>query len=171
MTTKLSVKIFSLVLLYWSLMPDVLIASRNPIYDSILTINPKVDKELALNLSNYLAKYSKKYNTNPYRSVAIVAQESMFRNISTDIDIGLFQFNLFTIKAYKMDKLRLQFDLEYATEQHVILLAKKKEYCKDKEEAWACYHSSIPRHHATYVKLVNRYYNQIVKENTREQYR
>jgi len=168
---RLFVKIPSLVLLYWSLMPDPLMASKGPIYDSILTINPKVDRELASKLSDYIAKYSKKYNTNPYRSVAIVAQESMFRNINTDIDIGIFQFNLFTIKAYKLDKLRLQFDLDYATEQHIILLAKKKEYCKDIEDSWACYHSSIPRHHATYVKLVNRYYNQIVKENTREQYR
>jgi hypothetical protein len=160
---KQSARIFSLVFIYWSLMPDVLIASKHPIYDSILAINPKVDTELAMELSNYLSRYSKKYGTNPYRSVAIIAQESMFRNISTDKDIGIFQFNLGTIKIYKMDKLRLQFDLEYATHEHVKLLAKKKEYCKDKEESWACYHSSAPRHYSNYVKLVNRYYNQIVK--------
>jgi hypothetical protein len=152
-------------------MPDPLLASKDPIYSAILTINPKVDKELAMELSNYLSRYSKKYGTNPYRSVAIIAQESMFRNVSTDIDIGIFQFNLYTIKAYKIDKLRLEFDLEYATHEHIKLLAKKKEYCKDKTDSWACYHSSIERHRQTYIGLVNRYYNRIIKGESDEQYR
>jgi hypothetical protein len=136
---------------------------EHKIYCAIKTLQPTIDHGFALELSNYIFRYSLRHGTNPYRTVAIIAQESMFRNINTNIDIGIYQINVNTATAYNIDTLRLQEDLEYATEQHILLLKKKKEYCLDlEEEAWTCYHSKTPKHRKAYKIAVDRYYQKIV---------
>lgn len=138
------------------------------IYCAIVKINPHVDRGVAMELSNHLYRYSSRYGTNPLRSVAIAAQESMFRHVSTDQDIGMFQINIGTIEAYNIDRDRLETDFEYAVRTHVWLLAKKKEYCADlEEEAWTCYHSRTEKHRLVYRDLVNRYFELITAEEER----
>jgi hypothetical protein len=133
------------------------------VYCAIKTIQPKIDSKFAMELSNYIFRYSLRHGTNPYRTVAIIAQESMFRNINTEIDIGIYQINISTAAAYGIDIYRLQDDLEYATEQHILLLKKKKGYCSElEEEAWTCYHSKTPQHREAYKIAVDRYYEKIV---------
>ena len=171
----------------WADCASVQFSERNPIYCSILTINKDVDKDFAMKLSNYIYKYSSKYNQDPYRTVSIIAQESMFKNIHRKhtvleiyeecveevcveyvrkvrgyTDIGLYQFHAATIEAYGLDVLRLRDDIEYATEQHFLLMKDKLRECSYlKEEAWTCYHSATEKHRIKYKKLVNRFYNKI----------
>lgn len=149
-------------MLYWSLMPDPIIAKdcqKNKVYCNILKINPKVDKDNAYKLSNYLYKYAQKHTVDTDIAVAIIAQESMFRDIDTDKDSGIFQFNQGTIAAYKLDKLRLKFDLEYATEEFIKMINRKSSYCQDKEYPWGCYHSSTEVYYNKYIVNVTRYLN------------
>jgi len=133
------------------------------IYCAIKTIKPSVKSSFAFQLSNYIAKYASLHGTNPLRTVAIIAQESMFRNINTAIDIGLYQINIATATEYKIDITRLQEDLEYATEQHILLLKRKKGYCSALGlEDWTCYHSKTPVHREAYKLAVDRHYKKIV---------
>jgi len=163
-------------------------SADHPIYCAITGIQPAVDKEFAMQLSDLIYKYSKRYNTDPIITVGIIAQESMFRNIhrKQDIvlygeecdddgkcveytklatgytDIGLYQFHARTIQAYSMDALRLRDDLEYATQQHCYLLSVKLKECSALgKEAWSCYHSATPKYREKYVRMVNRHLNKI----------
>lgn len=136
---------------------------KHRVYCAIKTLQPKLDTTFAMELSNYIFKYSLRHGTNPYRTVAIIAQESMFRNINTEIDIGIYQININTATAYNIDIYRLQEDLAYATEQHILLLKRKKEYCSElAEEAWTCYHSKTHKHRTAYKIAVDRHYQKIV---------
>lgn len=164
--------------------------SRNPIYCSILKLRPDIDKAFAAELSNYISKYSKRYGTDPYRSVAIAMQESTIKNIhrkqdvilikehcdeenvcveytelgSGYTDIGVWQFHARTIQAFRMDALKLRDNLEYATERHVFLLRVKLQECGEQlgASAWTCYHSATEVYRLKYEKLVNKYYERIV---------
>lgn len=163
--------------------------AKNPVYCAILKLRPDIDKTFGLELSNYIFKYSKKYGTDPYRSVAIAMQESTLRNIHrkqdvvlikehcdsdnvcveyTELgtgytDIGIWQFHARTIQAFSMDALRLRDDIEYSTERHTYLLRIKMQECGAAlgEDAWSCYHSSTPQYREKYVQMVERYYEQI----------
>lgn len=164
---------------------------KHPIYCSIKAINNKVDDAWAMEISNHLHKYSKRYNTDPMISVAIIAQESMFRNVhrKQDIvlfyeecdednvcveytklatgytDVGLYQFHARTIQAYGMDALRLRDDIEYATERHAFLLSEKLRECSRLgKEAWSCYHSATPHFRKKYVRMVGRYLDILIEK-------
>lgn len=160
------------------------------LYCAIIKINPSIDKDYALTLSNYIYKASAKYNTDPLRTVAIAAQESMFRNIHRQhtvlelvedcsegdcieymrsvrgyTDIGVYQFHAATIKNYGMDAIRLRDDIEYATDRHAYLLSVKLKECADLgKDAWVCYHSRTLEHREKYKRMVNKYYNMIIGE-------
>lgn len=148
-----------------------------------------------MRLSNAIAKYSKQYGTDPYRSVAIAMQESSLRNVhrkqdfiiitetcdeenvcsesvkqSTGYtDLGIFQFHARTIKERNVDVLLLRDDVEYATEQHIKLLAEKKRLCQELgSEAYTCYHSKTPKYRELYKKAVEGYYNKIKKGLTND---
>ena len=112
----------------------------HPLYCRIIQLNPQANKPWAMKLSNKLAKYSKQHKQDPYRSLAIAMQESalkminrtdqiiVFKKQCTDAgpctqsykiihgvtDVGLFQFHVKTILAYKLDPIRLQTDLDYS---------------------------------------------------------
>lgn len=145
---------------------------RHPLECAIKTLQPALAAGEARLLSNYIARYSKKYNVDPYRVIAIGMQESSLRQVNryreyktpTGVqrvvtDIGLFQFNINTIDAYEMDFERLQTSLEYQVEMACWLLSRKLVYCSDLGmEAWACYHSRTDKHRLLYQELVNRYY-------------
>lgn len=152
--------------------------NRHKIYCKIVEVNPEIDKSFAMKLSNLLFKYSRKYNTDPFVSVAIGAQETGLRNINrteralikTDTgyhfidvitDVGLFQFHVNTIEYYEMDIDRLKNDLEYAVENHVKLLRQKIDMCIRRgipaSGAWACYHSYSDGHRQKYRRMVERF--------------
>ena len=157
---------------------------QHPLYCEILMLQPKIDHAWAMDFSNHLHTYAKKYKLDPWRSLAIAMQESSLKQKNRKVpvliftekcsknrckrsykiirgisDIGLFQFHIGTVKYYKLDPLRLMDDLEYAVESHFKLLKKKIEKCKHlKSAAWSCYHSRSAMYRKKYITLVNRYY-------------
>jgi len=150
---------------------------KNPIYCKILTLNPKVDKAFALELSNSIYRYSKKYGTNPALSVAIAMQESAFANVNRtgsvltkagkiihgDTDIGVFQLHVNTIEYMGIDLERLRTDVDYQTYWHIRILKSKISTCKAKREQlqvqegneWSCYHSFTFKKRRIYLEDVN----------------
>lgn len=152
--------------------------SRHKIYCHIKAVRPKIDSKFAMKVSNLLYKFSKAYGTNPHISVAIIMQESAFRMVDRKVvayvktpegevpqtvvtDVSMFQFHVRTIENEGMDKQRLRDDLEYASEQHIKLLAKKIKVCTrvgiPSEEAWTCYHSATRHLRLKYLRDVSRY--------------
>lgn len=149
--------------------------NQHKIYCHIKRVKPSMKMNLAMNLSNLIYKYSRKYGTNPHVSVAIGRQETNLRMIGRKetiiqfnpepvyitgyTDICMFQFHSRTIQAEKLDAHKLYTNLEYCVEQHTKLLAKKIRICKKNlgKKAWSCYHSfnNITRKH--YYNLVRRY--------------
>jgi soluble lytic murein transglycosylase-like protein len=107
---------------------------------------------------DYLARIK---GLDPEIALAIVAQESSFRQITTvrngkPTDIGLMQIHEFTARVYKMDMGRLIFDERYNLEQGIKVLADKSKHCKGLA-SWACYHSTTPAKRWQYVLAVSRH--------------
>ena len=157
---------------------------KHGMYCQILKWRPNIDKKWAMKFSDLLFRYGKKYDMDPWRSLAIAMQESSLRNIhrkhtiivfhTTCVkgkchktyhlvrgysDLSIFQFHINTALAYDMDILRLDSDLDYAVSQHFKLLKLKEARCEELGSvAWSCYHSVTPTKRHLYAKLVNRYY-------------
>jgi len=152
---------------YAKTLPSGTDCNRHPLQCAIQTLQPTLAGAEARLLSNLIHKYSKKYNVDPYRVIAIAMQESGLKNIDRShnniiTDIGIYQFNIGTIDIYGMDANRLKTDIAYATERMCWLLSTKLKDCRDLgTDAWACYHSRTDKHRTKYQKLVNRYYNKI----------
>lgn len=162
--------------------------SKHKIYCAITQLQPSVDSGWAMELSNFIYRYSKINNTDPLRSVAIMMKESSIRNIHRKVtglmfeeecdkfnacktvvkeatvmtDFGPFQFSYGTIKAYKIDPIRVETDLEYAVKWHFNILKQKQVLCSDYgQEAWSCYHSKTPHLRKSYLNQVNKIYDRI----------
>lgn len=145
----------------------------NPVLQEILKLNPKVDRAFALQLSQYILKYSKQFKTDPKISVAIAMQETAFVNknregaVMTDdgtivhgiTDVGVFQIHIATIAYLGIDSDRLKTDVEYQTYWHTKILAEKIKICRAKAQElevvpgkeWGCYHSFNANPRAEYV--------------------
>lgn len=136
--------------------------SKNPVLAEILKLNPRVNRSFAVVLSNYIAKYSHQFKTDPRLSVAIAMQETAFMNknrkgviyvhgrmIHGITDVGVFQIHIATIENLGIDVERLKRDVEYQTYWHIKILAEKIKVCTaqrdklkvDAGDEWACYHS------------------------------
>lgn len=158
--------------------------NKHPLYCVIRQLNPSVEHDWAMRLSNLLYKYGKQHDLDPYRSLAIAMQESSLREtnrrdkfilltedcgkqsckptyevINGISDMGVFQFHIRTILNNNIDPLRLNNDLEYAVATHFKILKDKYRICaKYAAEAWSCYHSKSPGLRETYIQAVNKYY-------------
>lgn len=157
---------------------------KNPIYCDILKLKPSVDRELAVKLSNSVARYSRKFGIDPKISIAIAMQESSFKNVNRlgtvltkrnhvvhgITDIGVFQIHIETISDLKdsgsdIDVERLKVDVDYQAFWHAKILKKKMSVCKIKREKlqvaagqeWSCYHSFTEEERETYVDYVDPY--------------
>lgn len=123
---------------------------RHPIYCQMVKLKPSINRTFAMELSNYIYKYSRRYNTDPMVSVAIAMQESSLTNIDRMgslidtksgkvvkgvTDVGVFQLHVDTIQNYKeqlgwdIDFQRLRTDVEYQTFWHVRTLKRKIRIC------------------------------------------
>lgn len=145
---------------------DAAPVGRREVQEFILMLQPEMPSKQAAELARLLVKYSRKYGTNPLLSVAIAMQESSLTNkdrvdpvTKLVTDIGFFQFNTGTIRAYKLDSRKLKRNLEYAVEQHTKLLAMKMFECATlyPTHAWTCYHSRTPKLSKQYLQLVSRW--------------
>ncbi len=156
------------------------------LYCKIMELQPNSDPKWAMRFSNALVRYAKKYDMDPWLSLAIAMQESSLlfpkpvtksivftrtcnkkgvcnrshKIVEGHTDLGIFQFHVNTIISNDIDPVRLIEDLDYATDWHYQVLKKKIVQCKHLgEKAWACYHRRTPMLHANYFKKVSRYYH------------
>lgn len=154
------------------------------IYCKIVELQPRIDKDFAMKVSNMIHKNASRYGLDPMLSVAILNQESSFRNINTFriektvtqscdestcvkkvieehevVDMGIAQINITTALDFDLDIERLfKLDTAYAIDAHFIILNAKIEMCDHLgDEAWSCYHSATPKHRLKYVKMVSRF--------------
>lgn len=158
--------------------------NKHKIYCRIVKLQPKVNKQWAMKLSNYIYKYSNIYKIDTDLVTAMLMQESSYiykhrkvtglervetcddKGFCTEeliektiyTDFGPFQFSYYTTKRYKIDPIRLENDLHYATKWFFKFLSGKIKTCKHLgSEAWSCYHSSTPRYREKYVIDVKRF--------------
>lgn len=153
------------------------------VYCKIIKLQPRIDKEYAMKVSNFIYVYAKANNVSPFISVAIINQESSFRELhtyhttnetksscdttschvittkqKTVADMTLVQINIRTAIANNFDIERLfSHDLEYAIKCHFKILVKKMKMCAHLDHAWACYHSKTPKFKDKYIKMVSRF--------------
>lgn len=122
-------------------------------------LQPSIDPQFAECFAKEISYWSDVYHMDVFVSLAIARQESSLNPNAKGLtgDVGVFQFHPATIKNYRLDRRRLQYDLDYAVEQHFALMAEKHEICKG-DHWWECYHSRTPSHRQIYRKLVERYY-------------
>lgn len=128
------------------------------------------------NLSQLLVDLS----PNPLVSVAILMQESGFRDVHVTVqgfdtrtgeltnvykDLGIAQINAGTIEGFHCNRsLIIAHDLHESIRCHSIVLAAKMEMCKDLGSvSWRCYNSSISKYGIQYQKAVERHLRRIVK--------
>lgn len=120
---------------------------KNPIFTHIITVSPKLNKKYAYELSNKIAKYTRKYKLDAEIFVAILKQESNFKlkargkrcGLTKDMeevcvlsDFGLGQIYYKTAQGYDFDILLLITDLDYSIESSAIVLKDfKKRFGKD----------------------------------------
>lgn len=154
------------------------------LYCRILKLKPNIDHQWAKHFAILLAKYGKEYHMDPWRSLAIAMQETSLRDIHRKhtiiifyeqcqgkkciahyryvdgySDLTVFQFHTRTIVGYQLDPVKLSNNLDYAVQEHFLLLREKMKQCEDLgAEAWTCYHSKTPIFREQYEKLVDRYY-------------
>lgn len=154
---------------------------QHPVYCNILKLKPSMNQTVARELSNYIAKYSKQFGTDPKISIAIAMQESSLINRDREgsvllkdgsivqgvTDVGMFQLHIHTIEnmrksGWDIDFNRLRTDIEYQTYCHIRLLKAKIKVCQNKKELgvppgeeWSCYHSYTPKLRQVYVQFVS----------------
>jgi len=164
---------------------------KHPIFCDILTVKPSINRSYAMELSNYINKWSSYYGTNPKHSVAIAMQESSLINqdrkgtvitkegkkVRGVTDVGVFQIHIETIANmnerlnWEIDFQRLRSDIEYQTQIHTRVLRRKIKICSSAKykkklkvksgREWACYHSFTPKKRAIYFKDVSEHLNKI----------
>lgn len=149
----------------------------------ILKLRPKIDKQFAVSLSFYIAKYAKQFEFDPAISVAIAMQESSLSNknrmgtvlkdgkfVRGITDVGVFQIHVDTMAdlnntGNRIDYQRLLADIGYQTYWHAKILSAKIKTCKAKRATlkvsagneWSCYHSFTYTKRKTYLKDVSRH--------------
>ena len=159
---------------------------KHPLYCQILAYQPKMNKQKAMRLSNYLAYYGKQFELDPWLSLAIAMQESSLIKTKrkqtsliptrscknercyithvpgkTLTDVGFFQLHATTVKEYKFDADRLLFDIRYMVVTHYKVLAKKMHQCRHLGDlSWSCYHSRDEILGKRYASRVTKLYQQ-----------
>lgn len=181
------IKIYTLIfsLLFATIAFSKVDCDKNPLYCRITSLHPNISKKFAMKVSNIIDKKSKKYKIDPYISIAIFSQESLFKNIHryaevilekeicdeeqkcvldyeikrVIADVGIAQINPATIRQYKFNiKKLLDFDMDYTIDCHMKILKDKISMCKQLgNDAWSCYHSTSPRLRKEYKRLVERF--------------
>ena len=158
--------------------------NTHKIYCRIVKLQPKIDKDRAMRVSNAIYKSSQEFKIDPMISVAILFQENRFRSqhtwktkidvkedchkytctvITTEtkdlFDIGIAQININTAHWYGFDVDRLvNYDVEYAIHAHFKILKDKIEQCDHLgKDAWSCYHSTTQKFRVKYITDVGRY--------------
>lgn len=170
------------------------------IFCDILKVRPSINRSYAMELSNYIYKWTRYYGVDPKLSVAIGRQESGLINkdrrgvvltktgkkVHGVTDIGVFQLHVATLAAmdeelgWNIDYSRLRSDLDYQTQLHVRWLKHRIRVCNISRIAkkrkvipgseWACYHSYTKSRRKIYIKDVRQYLVKIIDQKDHKKY-
>ena len=152
---------------------------KNPLCQKILTLNPNLDKDYALNLSNAFHRVAKKFQIPKDLLVSIAKQESNFRldavrevsglildedgykQAKVGSDFCMMQINALNILRMKFDAKKLTEDVTYCLEAGAKILTWAKKY-KDKDpEWWTRYNAVSDIHRQTYKKHVLKHWRKL----------
>ena len=173
----------SLLLVIFSTIAYGYDVKNNPIYHSILVLNPKISKTDAFKYSNIIYKYSNAYKIDPFLIVAITRQES-YINLNTvrevvisDIqldkksnkfikkievtDFCMMQINKQNVISKNLDPERLINDPDYCIHEGVKILNFFKKFSESEEFWWTRYNSPNDSHREIYKKYVLSHYAKI----------
>ena len=146
----------------------------HPIFCSIVSNLPTIDKNYAMKLSNIIYKVSEKYKIPSLIYTAILMQESEYNQHAKGCivgldenleekrvcsDYGISQINYRTARRYKFDLKKILEDLEYAVDCGAIVLYNFKKRYEGEHNYWSRYNSSNKDKRQVYEKLVSRYIN------------
>lgn len=148
------------------------------LYTSVLrgikTLAPRYER------SDELAHLLTELSPAPLVSVAIIMQESTFRDVhvmeagfdkqtheyhEVYKDLGIAQLNAGTIMGFKCNREKIiAHDLKESIRCHSIVLAAKMEMCKALgKNSYSCYNSTIERYRKQYETAVGRWLRRIEK--------
>lgn len=126
---------------------------------NVLNSDSYIKEELALQMCIHLEPVERDY------AIAIAMAESNIEQINSrsEKDIGIFQIYINEIKRRKLNKLRLETNVEYQVLVFRDILREKLRDCRNRYPftAIACYHSATPRHHYRYFQKFELYYRKI----------
>lgn len=126
----------------------------NPIFEHIVQISPRISDKKAFEISNIIAKYTKKYHIEAELFTAILRQESNFRLESKGCrygldenynetkvcaDFGISQVYYKTARRYKFDIERLTKDLDYSIKCGIIILRDIQKRYGHEKDWWTRY--------------------------------
>lgn len=157
--------------------------TRNPIYHSLKVLNNKIDHEKAVEYSNLIAKYSRKYSVDPFLLVSIARQEShivldttaghledevvllpdgSFVKYFIVSDVCMMQIHRSNVSALNLDPNRLLNDADYCIHEGVKILKNFKYLANTDARWWSRYNASKVERRAEYEKFILRHYNKIL---------
>jgi len=145
------------------------------VHNSIVKLQPNIDKTFVKKITHDILKYSKQYNLDPHLLIAIINQESKFnmdaKNCSTGFnnknkkvkvchDFGLIQLNHTNITNMDINIKKLMTNSSYAINiMAKILFDLKKSYSKKEPQTfWTRYNTNTSYKRYFYQKAVCRYY-------------
>jgi len=161
--------------------------NQHKIYCKVMKLQPKMNKSLAMALSDMIYHKAKRYGVDPFVSLAILNAESELKTINTFkpkttkttvvehctenkcyqtittqkemLDMTIAQINVQTAIDYGLDvEILLTGNVDYALEAHYTILKDKIRRCsRFGAEAWTCYHSATPKYRLQYLKTVSRF--------------
>lgn len=129
------------------------------IADQIKNNSQYISKPKRQLIAEYIVQASKKYKICPRLFTAIIMQESSYKLNAINkicyklkmakneqgprvyckaVDIGIAQINIKTIEAYKLNKYKLQSDLQYSINAGAKVLSWFTRYQKTEPKTWYC---------------------------------
>jgi hypothetical protein len=122
---------------------------------AIVTLQPSVDTQIAKQLARSIYYWCGRYGLDPITTVALGFQESSLTpgRVSGTGDIGVFQLSPRTIKAYNLDAVRLNYDLDYSVYAFAYVMDDKLRVCGSRK-AVGCFHSFTPELRESYQALI-----------------
>lgn len=162
--------------LIFSSMAAASLCEKHPIYCHIKNLRPSLPNRAAMELSNHIFRNARRFHINPRVAVAIAYQENRFRDTVVkhyrhgklvSVDVGVWQLSVRTIGNYNkqfnwnIDRLRLEWDLDYQTAVAFRIMRRKQRICSKRGWAvgseWSCYHSFTRKHRMEYERDVKRW--------------
>lgn len=175
-------KIFLFILLVAEVSCLIAGTEKNPIKKSMQILRHDLSSKEALQYSNIVAKYSKKYKLDPFLVVSIMRQESVINKFplrtvgntiefeeatsrfvsKTEItDFCMMQIHMSNVIAKNLDHSRLLKDPDYCIHEGLKILVHFRYLKASDKYWWTRYNSSIPHKREIYKSQILEHYSKI----------